>query len=122
MAYCGYCGGLLPGGNYRFCGFCGQPIIPGTTQVYSTLPTTPVSSLPSTQVSFANQKRDQAYKSLCKEYESDLTAVPVFRTEDGQIGQKIYILNEEQWLIKQCSSGDKQCDRDAYVTVVTHYL
>jgi len=98
MAYCGFCGGLLPQGDYKFCGHCGRPIIQGAMQTYPILPTSPALSLPSTQIALPDKEREQAYKILCQQYESESATAVIVCVEDKQVGNFVYITLESTWI------------------------
>jgi hypothetical protein len=106
MAYCGLCGGLLPEGDYKFCGHCGQPITQGTMQIHPVPPTVPALSLPSTQISIPGQEREQAYKSLCQQYESESATAVIVCVEDKRVGNFVYITLEDTWTRHIQSEGD----------------
>lgn len=99
MTYCGLCGGLLPQGDYKFCGHCGQPIISQeTTQIYPVAPTVPVLPLPPTRKTLANQGREQAYESLRQQYEAEFATAVIVRTRDNHVGKLVSIVPENVWV------------------------
>jgi hypothetical protein len=67
-------------------------------QIDSISLTVPASPLPPTQVSSANQEKEQAYKNLCQQYEAEAVIVIVVRVEDNQVGEEVYIEPEKVWL------------------------